>query len=128
MQRTIAEHLIDRIRCQQDQGVHMSEPASPVAVIFLSTRTDGHGDEYQQAAADMEAAARRQPGFLRLHSVRDPATGAGVTVSLWVDEPSALEFKQVAEHRKVQQAGRDRFYQDYEVIVAQVTRTYRFST
>jgi len=99
---------------------------SGVAVIFISTRADEHVDEYHQVALAMETLARRQPGFLSMESVRDPATNHGITVSRWVDESSARAWKEVAEHLHAQQAGRERFYLDYEVIVAEIMRTYAF--
>jgi len=42
----------------------MSHDSPAVAVIFISTRTDGHASAYQRDAATMEALAREQPGFL----------------------------------------------------------------
>lgn len=99
---------------------------SGIAVIFISTRADEHADEYCQVASAMEALARQQPGFLSVESVRDSATNRGITVSRWVDESSALAWKEVVEHLHAQQAGRERFYLDYEVIVAQVMRAYAF--
>lgn len=100
---------------------------SGIAVIFISTRADDHADEYHRVALAMEALARQQPGFLSMESVRDPSTNRGITVSKWVDESSARAWKEVAEHLHAQEAGRERFYLDYEVIVAEVMRTYAFS-
>jgi heme-degrading monooxygenase HmoA len=105
----------------------MIDDAPAVAVIFISTRADGDDEAYQQVAAVMDAMARRQPGFLRMESVRDPHTRRGITVSVWTDEQSARAWKDVAEHQAAQQDGRDRFYQDYEVMVTKVVRGYRFS-
>lgn len=105
----------------------MSHDSPAVAVIFISTRTDGHASAYQRDAATMETLAREQPGFLGLESVRDAVTARGITVSLWSDEACALAWKQVAEHLQVQQQGRDRYYREYEVLVTQVLRSYRFS-
>lgn len=104
-----------------------NEASGPVSVIFISTRTDDHLDEYQEVATAMEAMARQQPGFLSMESVRDPKTGHGITVSRWADEQSALAWKHVTEHQRVQRAGRDRFYLDYQVIVAQELRAYGFT-
>jgi heme-degrading monooxygenase HmoA len=106
---------------------HEHAGAGHVAVIFISTRTDDHADDYQVTAASMDLLARQQPGFMDVHSVRDPSTRQGITVSIWEDEASAQAWKQVAAHLQAQRAGIDRFYQDYEVIVAQVSRRYGFS-
>jgi len=96
-----------------------------IAVIFTSTRTTEYEDEYRAVAASMDDMVRRQPGFLSVESVRDPVTRRGVTVSYWVDETSAAAWKQVAEHQEAQRLGRERFYSEYSVVVAAVTRRYQ---
>lgn len=98
-----------------------------VAVIFRSQRTDGHDDLYAEAAHRMNELAARQPGYLGIESVRDPATGSGITVSYWVDDSAAQAWKAVAEHEQVQERGRAVFYRNYDVVVAQVQRTYSWS-
>ena len=102
----------------------MAIAPAAIAVIFTSTRTADFNDEYRVVAEAMDDMARRQPGFLAIESVRDPDTRRGVTVSYWADEESALAWKQVAEHREAQRAGRERFYSEYSVVVAHVTRSY----
>lgn len=102
----------------------MAIAPAAMAVIFTSTRTAEFDDEYRDVAEAMDDLARRQPGFLGVESVRDPGTRRGVTVSYWADDESALAWKQVAEHLEAQRAGRDRFYSDYSVVVARVTRSY----
>lgn len=96
-----------------------------VAVIFTSTRTEGDDDAYAAAAARMVELAAGQPGYEGIESVRDPVTRRGVTVSYWTDDESARAWKGVAEHLIAQEAGRERWYSSYEVVVAEVTRTYR---
>ncbi len=76
-------------------------------------------------ATQMEALAAQQPGYLGLQSVRD-SDGRGITVSYWETDEDAKAWKQVAEHLQAQVLGRQRFYADYRVVVAQVTREYRF--
>jgi heme-degrading monooxygenase HmoA len=68
--------------------------------------------------------AATQPGFLGVDSVRD---GIGITVSYWRDEASIVAWRQDAEHRLAQLAGRDRWYEDYSVRIARVERAYAFS-
>lgn len=76
-------------------------------------------------ATHMEEVASQQPGYLGLESVRD-SHGRGITVSYWESDKDARAWKQVAEHLHAQDLGRQRFYADYRVVVAQVTRQYRF--
>ncbi len=42
-----------------------------VVVVFTSRRTTSHDGEYREMAARMAVLASEQPGFLRMHSVRD---------------------------------------------------------
>lgn len=94
-----------------------------VAVIFLSTRTDRDAEPYAVMAAEMEALAARQDGYEGIDSVRD-TSGRGISVSYWRDERAARAWKQVAAHREAQRLGNERWYREYRVIVAEVTRQY----
>lgn len=91
------------------------------AVIFSSVRTEGdHG--YAAMAARMQSLAKEQPGYLGFESARQD--GLGITVSYWVDDAAARDWKQVSEHTIAQQRGQDAWYADYQVRVATVTRAY----
>lgn len=100
-------------------------PPGAVAVIFHSVRrTDPEG--YAETAARMDALAAEQAGYLGMRSVRDGASGEGITVSYWRDDACARAWKSVAEHLEAQRRGRDEWYSEYDVIVAEVTRAYRY--
>ncbi len=94
-----------------------------IAVIFRSLRTDADAPGYARAAAAMDALAARQPGYLGVHSVRG-SDGEGLTISYWQDEASARAWRDHPDHVAIRAAGRERWYTHYEVIVAQVTRSY----
>ena len=74
----------------------------------------------------MEAFAAAQPGFLRVESARD-SDGAGVTVSYWRTEADVRAWHAVAQHRAAQSAGRDRWYERFEVRVCRVERASGFA-
>lgn len=93
-----------------------------VAVIFSSTLSTDH-DGYEATSVEMDALARRQPGFIDFESVRG-TDGRGITVSYWADDQSARAWKSVAEHVQAQRLGRERWYSEYRVVVAEVTREY----
>jgi len=107
-------------------------PPGAVAVIFHSMRRtdpDGSGglsdaDGYAAMADAMEALAAQQPGYLGVRSARDVHTGEGITVSYWRDDGSARAWKAVAEHLEAQRRGRDEWYTEYVVVVAEVIRAY----
>jgi len=94
-----------------------------IAVIFRSRRNGLDDAGYAEAAAAMGALAREQPGYLGIASVRG-ADGEGITISYWADEVAALAWRTNAEHTAIREMGRARWYDRYEVIVAEVTRSY----
>lgn len=93
-----------------------------LAVIFTSLRTPGDGG-YTATARRMEELAAEQPGYLGIESARE---GVGITVSYWETEEDARAWKRIAEHLAAQRAGRERWYEEYAVRIAHVTRDYRF--
>lgn len=104
-----------------DDTAFANTPQPPyVAVIFTSTRTPGD-EGYAAMATAMDALAAAQPGYLGVESARD---GLGITVSYWRDEVAARAWKGVAAHVVAQRRGRERWYADYRVRIATVTRDY----
>jgi len=102
-----------------------STPQPPYfAVTFTSYRTaldEGYG-----ATADrMLELAAQQDGFLGVESARG-ADGLGITVSYWRDEAAIRQWKQQAEHRMAQQAGRRDWYSAFRVRISRVEREYGF--
>jgi heme-degrading monooxygenase HmoA len=95
-------------------------------VIFSSWRTADDADAYDAASAAMEELAASQPGYLGIESARG-TDGFGITVSYWRTEDDARAWKAVEEHRGAQLAGRERWYREYDVRVATVTRGYSFA-
>lgn len=99
-------------------------PSGAVAVIFHSVRRAVDDEGYGEMAERMEMLAGQQPGYLGARSVRDPQTREGITVSYWRDDASARAWKAVVEHLEAQRRGREEWYAEYDVIVAEVIRAY----
>lgn len=100
-------------------------PPGAVAVIFHSVRRAEDDEGYGDMAERMGALAAQQPGYLGVRSVRDPQTREGITVSYWSDDASARAWKAVLEHLEAQRRGREEWYAEYDVVVAEVIRAYR---
>lgn len=94
-----------------------------IAVIFLSRRNGADEAGYAAAAAAMDARAALQPGYRGIDAVRG-ADGAGITVSWWADEASAVAWRRDLDHAAIREAGRALWYDSYEVAVATVERAY----
>jgi heme-degrading monooxygenase HmoA len=99
-----------------------------VAVIFTSTRSLEHGEEYSQWASRMSDLVKTQPGFISEVSARDPETRFGITISYFKDEESVKNWKAVSEHQQAQRLGKQKFYLEYSVKVATVYREYAVKT
>src|ERR1700751_1819585 len=100
-----------------------SDRTGQIVGIFLSVRTGADDAGYGEAAGAMEALAAMQPGYRGFESTRG-ADGLGITLSFWADEASALEWRDHPEHKAIRDAGRDGWYQRYEVIVCEAQRSY----
>lgn len=96
-----------------------------VAVIFTSHRTDADAAGYAAAVAEMDVRAAAMPGYRGMTSARGD-DGFGITVSYWADEAAAIAWRDDPHHAAIRNAGRERWYADYEVVVASVTRDYRW--
>ena len=92
-------------------------------VIFTSTRTSEDADGYRAMAAQMEALAHAQPGFISMQSVRRD-DGVGITVCYWESEQSIAAWKRNVDHASAQQQGKSTWYADYSVTIAKVERQY----
>ena len=95
------------------------------AVIFSSLRNNHDDAGYGLMAERMVALASQQPGYLGMHSVRG-ADGLGITVSYWRSTDDIRAWREVAEHRVAQQAGRQYWYAGFELQVARVERAYAY--
>jgi heme-degrading monooxygenase HmoA len=98
-------------------------PRGTISVIFVAQRTDADAVGYAHAAAMMETLAAQQEGYIAMDSVRG-SDGLGITVSYWTDEASAKAWRDHPDHAEIRDAGRDRWYSDYSLHVAQVIRSY----
>jgi uncharacterized damage-inducible protein DinB/heme-degrading monooxygenase HmoA len=92
-------------------------------VLFSSQRTQADPAGYDKAARRMVELAEEQPGYLGMESVRDKE-GRGITLSFWKDRASALAWKGNLEHREVQRAGQERWYDSYVVRIARAEEQY----
>ena len=94
-----------------------------ISVIFVARRTERDAEGYAIAAAMMDELAKQQNGYVGIDSVRG-ADGLGITISYWMDEASAKAWRDHPDHAAMRDAGRDRWYSDYSLHVAQVMRSY----
>jgi uncharacterized protein len=100
-------------------------PSQVWTVAFANARTGVDDEGYQTKAAEMDALAALQPGFVGVDSVRG-ADGVGITVSRWSSIAAMVNWRAVSAHRAAQEHGRTDWYRWYRSDVARVDRTAVF--
>lgn len=95
-------------------------------VVFRNRkRADIDAAAYGKDADEMEALARRQPGFVSFKSYAAD-DGEVIALSEWTDEAAARAWGREAEHLRVQGRGRAEYYADYTLFVCADARVHRF--
>jgi heme-degrading monooxygenase HmoA len=92
------------------------------AAIFSSKRSK-IDDGYQKMSEYMGELSKSQKGFLGLETVRNE-DGFGITISYWESEEDIIAWKNNATHLKAQMRGKNEWYENFEVKIAQVNRAY----
>lgn len=96
-----------------------------IAVIFEVWPRPGHRAPYLARAAGLGEHLTRIPGFVsveRFESLAEP--GKLLSLSFWEDEAALERWRNLAEHRDAQSAGRTVHFADYRLRVAGVIRDY----
>lgn len=95
------------------------------SVIFPNQRTDIDDKGYDAMADHMVELALQQPGCLGFNSVRD-GDGQGITISYWKSLDDIKAWKDHPEHQNAQALGREKWYVEYDLLIAKVERSYHF--
>ena len=96
-----------------------------IAVIFEVTPAPDHQGAYLDAAAALRPLVENVDGFIsveRFESLTNP--GKLLSVSFWRDEAAVEAWRKLPEHRAMQQLGRSRYFADYRLRIAEVSRDY----
>lgn len=96
-----------------------------IAVIFEVIPRSGRKSDYLDIAARLRPLATQIDGFIsieRFQSLTDP--DKILSLSFWRDEAAVKEWRNVAEHRVAQAAGRNEIFGDYQLRIARVVRNY----
>lgn len=98
-----------------------------ILTVFRSRLRPDAGDGYAEMADATEAAARAMPGFVSFESYAAP-DGARVSIVEFATLEDQRAWAAHALHREAQAAGRDRWYETYDVAVCEVLRRATFET
>lgn len=96
-----------------------------IAVIFEVEPRPGKKDAYLEIAARLRPQLEKMDGFIsveRFESLTQP--GKILSLSLWRDEEAVRGWRNLEEHRRAQEAGRESIFSGYRLRVAEVLRDY----
>ncbi len=95
------------------------------AVIFSSSRSVAHEEDYEKMAERMLELSRQQNGFLGVESLRN-SDGVGITISYWDSEESIQKWKSHSEHLIAQELGRSQWYDSFTIRICKIERDYDY--
>jgi heme-degrading monooxygenase HmoA len=75
----------------------------------------------------MDQLVAKMPGYIGHTSFHDDASRKGVTISYFRSMAELVAWKQVPDHLKAQALGRETFYTEYEIEVAEIVRHYEWT-
>ncbi len=99
-----------------------------IAVIFEARPTAAGHAAYLDHAAALKPLLAQQDGFVsveRFQSLTEP--DKLLSLSFWRDEAAVRGWRELAQHREAQAAGRGGLFADYRLRVAHVVRDYGLS-
>jgi heme-degrading monooxygenase HmoA len=96
-----------------------------IVTIFRS-RLRPDASEYSTVAREMLELAQAMPGFVSFKTFAH-ADGERCSIVLFADWGSHNAWAKHPRHIEAQQQGREEFYSEYSITVAEVARSYEFN-
>jgi heme-degrading monooxygenase HmoA len=96
-----------------------------VVVLFRSRLTADAGDDYSQMAEEMHSTAKSMAGFVDFRSYK-AEDGERISIVWWQDHETMAAWRNHPRHRIAQQNGRSKWYESYNIEVADVVRQNSF--
>lgn len=96
-----------------------------IIVLFRSRLTAEAGEDYEQMAGEMLATACEMPGFIDFKTFQ-AADDERLSVIRWKDDETLKQWRSHPRHRVAQRNGRTKWYQYFQIEVAEVVRHSAF--
>jgi len=94
-------------------------------ISFRSKLTPQAGKDYEDMAEEMEKLARSMPGFIEVKAF-SAEDGERLTLVWWESAETLRQWSENVRHLQAKRMGRERWYEYYEIEVAEVVRQNRF--
>jgi heme-degrading monooxygenase HmoA len=96
-----------------------------IVILFRSRLSGEAGEEYAETADRMLALARAMPGFISFQRFT-AEDGERLSVIEFDSAEHLAAWREHPEHRRAQARGREKFYTEYRLTVAETVRDYGF--
>ena len=96
-----------------------------VTVVFRTRLKPGVEAEIEAVGARMYELASSMPGFVSYREYQ-AADGESVSIVEFESHETLAAWREQAEHRQAQAAGRERFFAEYRVTICDAVRDYSF--
>jgi heme-degrading monooxygenase HmoA len=96
-----------------------------VISVFRSRLRPENAAEFQELAGEMMKLAESMPGFIS-YKVYTAEDGERCSIVEFESHEDLLHWRNLPEHRKAQQVGRERYYEQYTLHVTDPVRGSRF--
>ncbi len=96
-----------------------------IVILFRSRLTSQAADGYGEMSDRMFALARASAGFVDMRSYVSE-DGERLTLVWWRDLETLSRWRRDERHREAQETGRARWYEHYDMEVAEVVRESHF--
>jgi heme-degrading monooxygenase HmoA len=92
-----------------------------LVILFRSRLREDAAPGYPDMAAEMLATAKTMPGFISFSRYTSD-DGERLTVVRWQDEETLRGWREHERHRIAQRLGREQWYSEYHIEVAEILR------
>ena len=96
-----------------------------IVILFRSKLTPAAGVDYAQTSDALESYVKTRPGFLDVKSFT-AEDGERLTVVWWKNRETLEAWRTDVRHMSAQRTGRERWYEYYNMEVAEVFRESKF--
>ncbi|MCJ9428389.1 antibiotic biosynthesis monooxygenase family protein [Kordiimonas marina] len=96
-----------------------------IAVLFAVELAQGRKEDYLRIAAELKAQLDTLDGFLSVERFQSLSTPSKLlSLSFFENEAAVQAWRNIAEHRQAQAAGRLGIFTDYRLRIASIIRDY----
>jgi heme-degrading monooxygenase HmoA len=94
-------------------------------VILFRSKLTSSSDGYEELAEEMVELGKAMPGFVEFKSFK-AEDGERLSVAWWKDQETLAAWRTNTRHQFAQQMGRERFYEYFNIEVAEIVRSKQF--